>query len=88
MLGTSFPTHNKRLKPSRRTIIPTSFASLFLSLIIVACTTATTPESPPDATQTTQEQPIQGQSRTGTLRVAMQPIVQTDPAFISSDSEV
>jgi peptide/nickel transport system substrate-binding protein len=27
-------------------------------------------------------------SQTGTLRVAMQPIVQTDPAFISSDSEV
>jgi peptide/nickel transport system substrate-binding protein len=26
--------------------------------------------------------------RTGTLRVAMQPVVQTDPAFISSDSEV
>ena len=26
--------------------------------------------------------------QTGTLRVAMQPIVQTDPAFISSDSEV
>lgn len=29
-----------------------------------------------------------GPTRAGTLRVAMQPIVQTDPAFISSDSEV
>ena len=27
-------------------------------------------------------------SRSGSLRVAMQPIVQTDPAMISSDSEV
>ena len=88
MLGTSFPTHNKRLKPNRRRIIPTFFASLFLSLIMVACTPATTPESSSDATQTTQPQPTRGQSRTGTLRVAMQPIVQTDPAFISSDSEV
>ncbi len=34
------------------------------------------------------EQPGEGNSREGILRVAMQPIVQTDPALISSDSEV
>lgn len=48
------------------------------------------------ATQPAPAAPTQGQSvsaeprseRNGILRVAMQPIVQADPAFISSDSEV
>ena len=42
------------------------------ALLIGACTTALEAE-----------EPLQG-----TLRVAMQPMVQTDPAFVSSDSEV
>jgi ABC-type oligopeptide transport system substrate-binding subunit len=32
--------------------------------------------------------PARSEGRSGTLRIAVQPIVQTDPAFISSDPEV
>lgn len=45
---------------------------------------ATQPEAAPTDTPTAAE----GAMRAGTLRVAMQPIVQIDPAFISSDAEV
>ncbi len=69
-------------------------------LILVACGGAATPEptqAPPEPGQTEEIQipeettatPVEPEStREGVLRVAMQPIVQTDPAFISSDSEV
>lgn len=40
------------------------------------------------AEPTGEDQPASGSERDGVLRVAMQPIVQTDPALISSDSEV
>ncbi len=36
----------------------------------------------------TPAEPSSSQERQGELRVAMQPIVQTDPAFISSDPEI
>jgi len=70
------------------------------ALILVACGGAATPEptqAPLEPEQTEEAQipeetaaaPIEPEStREGVLRVAMQPIVQTDPAFISSDSEV
>ena len=40
----------------------------------------------PEPTQT--QEPAGEQERRGELRVALQPIVQTDPAFISSDPEI
>jgi peptide/nickel transport system substrate-binding protein len=47
------------------------------------------PTQAPEASPTAMEPSGGGSaSQAGTLRVAMQPIVQTDPAFISSDSEV
>ncbi len=73
---------------------------LVTALILVACGGAATPEptqAPLEPEQTEEAQipeetaaaPIEPEStREGVLRVAMQPIVQTDPAFISSDSEV
>lgn len=52
---------------------------IFLFVILLqACTGETTPIKQPSA----------GQERKGELRVALQPIVQTDPAFISSDPEI
>lgn len=54
------------------------FLFLALSILIYACAGATS--SPADQAVTSE--------RSGIIRVAMQPIVQTDPAFISSDSEV
>lgn len=73
---------------------------LVTALILVACGGAATPEptqAPLEPEQTEEAQipeetaaaPVEPEStREGVLRVAMQPIVQTDPAFISSDSEV
>ena len=73
---------------------------LVTALILVACGGAATPEptqAPLEPEQTEEAQipeetaaaPIEPENtREGVLRVAMQPIVQTDPAFISSDSEV
>ena len=51
---------------------------LALAILLQACAggTATPTES------------SAGQDHQGVLRVAMQPIVQTDPAFISSDPEI
>lgn len=92
LLGTNFRLHNKRLG---------LVLALVLVLILAACggsgqepaaTAETTVETA--ATQTTgQETSPETTSedageRTGTLRVAMQPIVNTDPIAISSDSEV
>jgi peptide/nickel transport system substrate-binding protein len=73
---------------------------LLTALILVACGGAATPEptqAPPEPEQTEEAQipeetaavPVEPEStREGVLRVAMQPIVQTDPAFISSDGGV
>jgi len=73
---------------------------LVTALILIACGGAATPEptqAPLEPEQTEEAQipeetaaaPIEPENtREGVLRVAMQPIVQTDPAFISSDSEV
>lgn len=51
---------------------------LAIALLIQAC--ASSPETAPTPAEVTERQ--------GVLRVAMQPIVQLDPAFISSDPEV
>jgi peptide/nickel transport system substrate-binding protein len=94
MLGTSFPLHNKRL------IFP---FLLMIALLIVACgggASEETPseqagESPAESTEidapASEEEAAEDeltQTEGGTLRVAMQPIVNTDPINISSDSEV
>lgn len=60
---------------------------LFLQACAPAATESPTPTEPDTATET--EGPESGDDMAeATLRVAMQPIVQTDPAFISSDAEV
>ncbi len=92
-LGTSFRLHNKRLL---------GFLFLALLLIVAACggeannTPAETGEEPAstqetETTQTTADTPEINEvspAQQGTLRVAMQPIVNIDPIAISSDSEV
>jgi peptide/nickel transport system substrate-binding protein len=94
LAGTNFRLHNKRLS-----II---LAILLLStLVLAACgsandeTSVDTPaavepsvsESPTETTTEPEPEP-EATAAESVLRVAMQPIVQTDPALISSDSEV
>lgn len=93
-LGTNFRLYNKRL--------PVLLLVLLALLFLAACGGGAAEESPsepavseesdngataeePVADETTAEEPA---SAGGTLRVAMQPIVNTDPIAISSDSEV
>ncbi len=89
-----------RYKHKIHSIVLVIVILLVTALILVACGGAATPEptqAPLEPEQTEEAQipeetaaaPIEPEStREGVLRVAMQPIVQTDPAFISSDSEV
>ncbi|UCF27481.1 MAG: ABC transporter substrate-binding protein [Chloroflexota bacterium] len=51
---------------------------IFLAFLLQACSGSTTTPTEQSSTQ----------DRQGQLRVAIQPIVQTDPAFISSDPEI
>jgi peptide/nickel transport system substrate-binding protein len=86
-----FAAHPRRWQPAAMVLA-------VLSLLVVACggPTATSTAQPTQAvataagqaTQAAATQPPIAAAGAGTLRVAMQPIVQTDPAFISSDSEV
>lgn len=93
MFGTRFPLHNKRL----------ALLSLLITLLflLAACGGAADDESPPAQSASPAEQPAEeaapggepaaeepAAGSGGTLRVAMQPIVNTDPIAISSDSEV
>ena len=58
-------------------------------LLVSACAGVGSPQpAPATQTQETDVSPEPVVERQGVLRVAMQPIVQADPAFISSDSEV
>ncbi|MGB3712874.1 MAG: ABC transporter substrate-binding protein [Candidatus Promineifilaceae bacterium] len=98
MLGTTFRLHNKRLNNSWILVI------LALVILLAACNGESETPTPPDSpTQTQPEDTGAEQSavpqtaelpkpgvpvRDGTLRVAMQPMANLDPAFISSDSEV
>lgn len=89
-LGTFFRTHNKRL--NGRTL-PVLSLLILLSLLLVACSQAATPTEAPASPTDPPAQPTEAPAppeamREGIFRVAMQPLVQTDPAFISSDSEV
>ncbi len=61
-----------------------------LALLLVACGGAEPTESPttPAEAPTTAAETPGDDSMAGVLRVAMQPIVQIDPAAISSDSEI
>ncbi|MDT8305446.1 MAG: ABC transporter substrate-binding protein [Anaerolineae bacterium] len=92
LAGTNFRLHNKRLS--------ILIAALLLStLVLAACgspnneTSVDTPaavepsesESPTETVTEPEQEAAEAES---VLRVAMQPIVQTDPALISSDSEI
>lgn len=92
LLGTTFRLHNKRLW---------YILVVILVLGLSACGGGATEETTPPTTEEstgsqsnepqpeTAEEPATGEmSRVGTLRVAMQPIVNIDPIAISSDSEV
>lgn len=67
-----------------------SLIIVVMALLMQSCTGA---PATPSSTQSSQEQinptaTSEGVIRKGILRVAMQPIVQTDPALISSDPEI
>lgn len=91
LLGTTFRLHNKRLG---------FILTAILILGLAACGGGATEETAPatDATPITESSDTQSEQveqtdhqqpeRGGTLRVAMQPIVNIDPIAISSDSEV
>lgn len=91
--GTNFRLHNKRLLGI--------LSLLILALFIAACGGDTPEETPDDtvtdpidSTDTTAEttdeadEEMAEEAMGGVLRVAMQPIVNTDPLNVSSDSEV
>jgi peptide/nickel transport system substrate-binding protein len=88
LAGTNFRLHNKRL-----------LALFVLSVLIFAgCggqnatnVDGTAPDTTAESvtpTESTTETEAEAEPAATVLRVAMQPIVQTDPALISSDSEV
>ncbi len=94
MLGTNFRLYNKLL------FIP---FLLVIALLFVACGGGAAEENPPEpaeeqpaeSTETEAPAPVEEEEESepsssagGTLRVATQPIVNTDPIAISSDSEV
>lgn len=92
LMGTNFRLYNKRLKVG---------VVLVMVLLLAACggnveTTPTATEEfvePTEASMEATHEEMETSEETGAggegvLRVAMQSIVQTDPAFISSDSEV
>ncbi|MGD8805335.1 MAG: ABC transporter substrate-binding protein [Chloroflexota bacterium] len=91
LLGTNFRLHNKRL-------IVGLAALLALALLLAACGAEEAEEAPTEpapvdtpASETSSEEAEaepEMAADAGTLRVAMQPMAATDPAFISSDSEV
>jgi peptide/nickel transport system substrate-binding protein len=94
MLGTRFPIHNKRLYGLLILLIGT--------LLLAACGGAGQDQVSQGQVSQEQEQPAEVEApepteagepaspaaEGGTLRVAMQPIVNIDPIAISSDSEV
>jgi hypothetical protein len=81
-------------KVHKRELVLATFL-VFTALVLVACGGAATSETTqaPQVLEQTEEAPVPEEpttaptepesAREGVLRVAMQPIVQTDPAFIS-----
>ncbi|MEW5987743.1 MAG: ABC transporter substrate-binding protein [Chloroflexota bacterium] len=89
LLGTSFRLHTKRLRWLSLLVL-TACVLLLAACGGAAPTPAATEEAPTVPTAEMVEEPTAepAMTRSGVLRVAMQPIVQIDPAFISSDGEV
>lgn len=95
-LGTNFRLHNKRL-----TVAILLLLTLLLVACGVGQSEETPAEDPPTASEETSpeepaaeeftEDPMEDEANPmmeGTLRIASQPIVQIDPALVSSDAEV
>ncbi len=95
-LGTNFRLHNKRL-----TVAILLLLTLLLVACGVGQSEETPAEDPPTASEETSpeepaaeeftEDPMEDEAdpmMEGTLRIASQPIVQIDPALVSSDAEV
>ena len=61
---------------------------MLVILFVSACTAGGSPQPAPATSPVEQATSAEPAGREGVLRMAMQPIVQADPAFISSDSEV
>lgn len=88
MLGTRFPLHNKKLA--------VVILLVTLMLLLIACGGASQDQTPEEPEQPVEvNAPVSEDTEEiapavagGTLRVAMQPIVNIDPIAISSDSEV
>ncbi len=82
-------------KQKSRRVLVLAGLLISLSMVAAACAGATATPPPTDGSQPEGEtgQPTQAGDQQeaapqGKIRVAMQPIVQTDPALVSSDSEV
>lgn len=102
LLGTNFRVYNKRLSAALLLALMIALAACGGGAATEPSTSNATPsaveELAPEETSAPQESPTQEEStevntgldqdRAGTLRVAMQPIVNIDPIAISSDSEV
>jgi peptide/nickel transport system substrate-binding protein len=80
--------HIARNQRTRRFVAPV-FALLFAAIFAYSCASAPAETDPPDQPGERIIPPAsEPADHQGVLRVATQPIVQTDPAFISSDPEV
>ncbi len=92
LLGTTFRLHNKRLGFVLVVILMLGLAACGGGATTEIESSATEVPSASESTQTPVEigEELRGDqsTRSGTLRVAMQPVVNIDPIAISSDSEV
>ena len=90
LLGTTFRLHNKRLGFALVVILMLGLAACGRGATEETTSSATnTSSSIPDTqAETSEDLPDDQSTRVGTLRVAMQPVVNIDPIAISSDSEV
>src|SRR3990170_1588836 len=76
-------------KPMRFSLFVVLLVALFLQGCAGPVTTPTAAIPDAEETEASPTQPtLEPGGPSGILRVAMEPLVQTDPAFISSDAEV